>query len=184
MTEVLDISETVTREQYTQVLRSLLDQFENWRNERGWCTDLYYYVGQLSRTFKWNPDARGVYPEYDGEMTISIPDDRTGEEMAADLRDIRGRVLRFTINMSDTLSVAKAHEFLSHSGLPPYEHAPRVNVEIDGRVTTTLTREEIAERFTGFLAALGEDAQVGGVYVNSERSGIAMADTVALLPRT
>jgi hypothetical protein len=182
MTEVLDISETVTREQYDRMLRSLLDQFEQWRKERGWCTDLYHYVGQLSRTFKWNPEARGVYGGYDGEMTISVPDDRTGEEMAADLRDIRGRVLRFTIDMSSHINLRMANEFLTRAGLAPYTAAGVVSIETSCRVTTALTETEIREKVTEFLATLGENARRVDVYVSPVGvSSVPEAETTELL---
>lgn len=156
----LDISSEVTPEEYRRVLDSLLDQFEQWRREHGWCTDVYLYVAQLSRTFHWN---KAGYREsihrtgYTGAMELDISAERTPAGMAQDLREIRGRILRFTVERPDYITLEKADEFLTTAGLAPYQAVPRVSYQVSagGRLASELTREQLTAKLEKYMRRLG-----------------------------
>jgi len=177
----LDLSGDVSDADYQRVLRSLLDQFETWRLRQCWCTEFYYYVDQLSNTLRWNSSAE--------QMEIVVPSGFSNTERAADLRDIRGRILRFTIDQARVLSLDKANDFLTGAGLAPYQPAVVPERRFDASIgaypiSTTLTGSELRDKIRGAL-----DAEFGhGVWqvdINERRSGsqVPESETVRLLAR-
>lgn len=185
----LDISETVSDEEYRAVLSSLLEQFEDWRRDHGWCTDLYHHVAQLTRTFRWN--RQGVNPSivasgYSGAMELDIPETRDGAERAQDLREVRGRILRFTRDMPDYLTQEMANQFLTTAGLAGWVPSGnrRYGVEFSGTLDTALTREEIEKKVRALFTKLGVTGHVG-IYIRdlSSTATIPAGDTAELLPR-
>jgi hypothetical protein len=189
MTEAkyLDISETISDEEYRTVLGSLLEQFETWRRDNSWCTDLYYHVARLTRTFKW--DTSGYNSSisasgYSGAMELNIPAERSGAERAQDLRELRGRVLRFTIEMPEYLTTEKANEFLTTAGLQPHHGGNRTyNADFTGFLSTALTREEIEKKVNALIKKLGVTGNVGFYLSEHGGSGIPRQDTTELLRR-
>jgi hypothetical protein len=190
----LDISESVSLEDYNRVMNSLLEQIEEWRLDRGDCTDTYLFVGQLTTSFSWNRYGHNESISrsgYSGCMDIVPPP--TGELRAADLRDVRGRVLRFTRTKPDYLSVTKADEFLTGAGLAPYAaetpaETPRYGISVTGYLTTSeLTEAQIGEKIRRFMTrTLGITDP--DIYValqaprRNRRITIPEAETVRLLP--
>jgi len=158
MTQTLDISGGVSEEQYRTVLEKLLDAFEMWRQDNHWCTDLYLTVSSLTRSFHWDPDASGWYSGYDGHMEV-IPAYHTDESRGMDLRDIRGRILKYANDRTDVFSLQKANEFLSYAGLPPYvPETPKQNqfyVDLTGILVTELTEEQLREKFGKWMRRNG-----------------------------
>jgi hypothetical protein len=188
-TDYLDISESVTDEQYRKVLNSLLDQFEDWRIDKGWCTDLYHFVAQLSRTFRWNSRVTGYFTDsYSGRMELEIPADRTGEERARDLREIRGRILRFIYEQSSYLNLDRANEFLSTAGLAPYTpegNKQRYHVEIYGYIASELNSDEIRVKAQRWMTRQGGTNPTINVTADTIRNRrVPDSETTALLSNT
>lgn len=196
MATPLDISEEVSPGDYRKVLQNFLDQFEAWRISHGWCTDVYFFVAQLSATFHWNKNGRldSLYREgYTGAMELDIPGDRTPAQMAQDLREIRGRVLRFTLDCPKYLSLEKANEFLVTAGLAPYGPAlpvtNRYTISVTGMLDTGLTSEQLQRKLEKYLKRLGvtnPDVYIQVPRDRYDRSGapgvVPQSETVRLLP--
>jgi hypothetical protein len=193
----LDISEEVSDEDYRRVLQSFLDQFEAWRISHRWCSDLYLFVAQLSATFHWNKSARldSLYREgYTGAMELDIPDGRTAAQRAQDLRDIRGRVLQFTVQRSEYLTITRANEFLTTAGLAPWApEAPaapltaRYSVSAGGQLSSDLTQEQIRDKLTKYMRRLGierPDVYIDVARPDRDRPPVRIPDSqlTALLP--
>lgn len=160
----LDLSSEVSDADYRRVLENLLDQFSTWRYAHGWCTDVYLFVGQLTRTYRWD--------RTEERMRLDIPETRTAAERATDLRELRGRILRFTRTQPDYLDIAKANEFLTLAGLAPYapeaepENTPRrYSVSIGARVNSTLTETELRTKLTRYMTRIGAEARSIDIYV-------------------
>jgi hypothetical protein len=189
---VLDLSGAteITAEQYRLAMESLLAKFEEWRHERGWCSEFYRYVGQLSHTFHWNPGYE--------VMTVDFPEGRRASTRLVDLQQTRGRVLRFAIDPAGDyasgesigFTLDKANEFLRAAGLP--EYVPQVpsghdfSVYVGGfSMHTEDSRTDLEARVRAALQLLGAPASV---YIEiNERSqrrnpAVAESDTVELLP--
>lgn len=172
----LDISTSVNSEDYQRVLNSLLDQFEDWRIDRGSCTDFYLFVGQITRTFRWDRDARGMLKDgAHGAMRLDLDRCPTDEARAEDLREVRGRILRFTVTQPSEIYLDLANQFLRNSGLTPWTpeaqppEPPKYRVETYSVVTNgTLSAEEIREKLTRYLRRLGVAGDDVSVYVTPQ----------------
>ena len=190
-TKYVDISGPVTKRVHEKVLNDLLEQFEQWRHDMGWCTDLYKYVQQLTDSYVWNPDVENFYRGYNGQMTVAPRADMTDEERGQDLRDVRGRVLRFTLDQSDTIELTRANEFLTNARLAPWTGGPigvrRVYASVGVYVDTTKTDDQIRAALTRTANSLGEVTGNGpDLYVSeqSRRNGrVPLSDTTELLSR-
>ena len=184
----LDISTSVTPEDHERVYRSLLSQFETWRSEHDWCTDLYLFVGQLSRVFHWNALATGVYYGYSGEMTYDparLPED-TDSARAQDLRELRGRILRMTLDRSDYINLARANEFLEDSGLPRHDKKTpgRIYVNLSGYAPgDETTPEKLQAEVQEYLTRIGAEGVTIATYREHRTSYIDFPDTTELLPQ-
>jgi len=193
MTKYVNISGPVTKRTHEKVLTDLLEQFEQWRESMGWCTDLYKYVQQLSDSYHWNPDVTGFYRNYDGQMTVAPRADMTDEERGQDLRDVRGRVLMFTLDQSDMITLDKANEFLTAARLASWNQGEPgtrlVYASVGVYVNTTKTDEQISTALRNAATRLGEVSHNGpDLYVNEQsRRGRSIPVTdeslVPLLPR-
>jgi len=185
----LDLSGEVTDEQFRKVLTSLLDKFEAWRSENDWCDEFYTdYVTRLTRG--WHCE----YADDDDEpaMYLAPSGHMTGAERARELRDLRGRILRFTVETPDTLSAEKANEFLRAAGLAPWEpgkpgspRAVRRHVSLRMTTDTLFTDQEITGKLRRLAESLGEapGTLVVSCYELSLTPGIPRSETVPLLPR-
>ena len=191
MTSTIDISTSVSAADHARVYRSLLDQFETWRNRNNWCTDLYLYVAQLSMVFHW--DRYGTaYRGYDGEMKYDptcLPED-TDEARARDLRELRGRILRFTIDSPDYLTVQLANQFLTTAGLAPWSEAQetpkhRYYVRMTAYIDSELSEDEVMTKLTRSFTRQGLVPGTLGTrhYEETEvtPNSIPVAETVVLL---
>lgn len=193
MTDYLDITSEVTDEQYRKVLDSLLKQFEDWRREHGWCTDLYLYVAQLSNTFRWDSFVRDYYTDgYSGQMKLDIPEDRTAQERATDLREIRGRILRNTRDHSEYLNMRRANGFLENAGLapwsPPVPAKNRYYVSLGCWISSEKTAEELQDKITRSLTRAGAEKSGMSLVVEEDnpaapsQARVPDSETVPLLP--
>jgi hypothetical protein len=151
------------------------------------------YVAQLGTTFHWNKYATGFYGNYDGHMELAIPDDITGEARATDLREIRGRILRFTHENPDYIDLVRANRMLATAGLAPWTPATeavknRFYVSFSGYITTDLTREQLNAKLLKYLTRQGAETQRLEFYIDASRDRdtspvrVPMSETTALLP--
>jgi len=167
-TTTLDISSKVRHADYRQALQSLLDSFELWRQENRWCSEFYtHFVTRLSATFTWDPYGTMTSLRdlgYNGKIDITIPAGRSPAERAADLRDIRGRMLQYAVIKHDYLTPERLGRFLAAARLPGYvppevppEPGPatrRFYVEAAGYIQTALTEEQIQAALAQFRERL------------------------------
>jgi hypothetical protein len=187
MTTPVNLDADVTLKRYETVMTVLLEKLEAWRQENGWCTDFYRYVGQLSRSFVWDP-AEGT----DGAMFFNIP--RTDARRAADLKAIRGRILSFVNDEERPLNLEKANEILEAAGLPGYvrEDAAKVRytlyLPVSTSLATPLSEDEIKARVRELFESLGVadvDRQMVRYALRDENGiegQVPVAETVRLLP--
>lgn len=174
--EYLDISTAVSEADHRAVLDRLLQQFETWRQERGWCTELYEWVGLLTECYQWDEseDTWGHYGEgIYGWMRIVTTDLHTDEDRARDLREVRGRILAFTIDKPDYIDIYRANGFLRSAGLRPWtpqdaDGKTRMYVSAGAYIETDKDEHDVRAALRKRLASLGMTGDAD-IYVNLER---------------
>jgi len=179
---VLDISEGVSRDDYAQALNSLRDGMDSFRASQGWCSEFWDYIQRtISPVFAWD--------RYQEDVFVNADTLRTDAERAAELRNIRGRILTY---VGQRIPLGGANEILRGAGLAEYtpektERTWRVNV---GSFRFDVTAEQdptagIQEKFREVLASVGDtdaDYHAGGVYASETSTGrVPAAYTVPLL---
>ncbi len=180
----LDVSGPVSEADYERVMKSLLAQFDTWRASNNWCSEFYIYVGQLTTTFRWNRDNR--------QMEMLVPVGFSDEDRGRDLREVRGRILRFTVESRESLSLDKANEFLTTAGLAPYQaESQPVLVDIGAyayRVPSDQTSAQIREKFieaitSAFGAEIASRWEIN-ISPRQTRPQVPNGETVRLLARS
>ncbi len=179
---VLDISEGVSRDDYAQALNSLRDGMDSFRASQAWCSEFWDYIQRtISPVFAWD--------RYQEDVFVNADTLRTDAERAAELRNIRGRILTY---VGQRIPLGGANEILRGAGLAEYtpektERTWRVNV---GSFRFDVTAEQdptagIQEKFREVLASVGDtdaDYHAGGVYASETSTGrVPAAYTVPLL---
>lgn len=201
MTDYLDLTGEITAEQHRKVYESLMGQFETWRRSNRWCVELYtHYISRLSPVFRWEyaslrdlgtPAHRGGHGGAD--IVVWLDFDSAGDDLARDLRDLRGRILRFTLDQPDHIDLDKANQFLTNAGLEPWSPEPepegpkRYSVSFYCSATTELSQADIEARLHRLAGRIGAPSYTVSMGVSEDRprrtTYIPESQTVRLLTR-
>lgn len=197
MADYLDLSGEITEEQHRRVYESLLEQFEEWRHSQRWCTELYTsHVVRLSPAFQWEyvgdyEMGPQVYGGHGGSRIKLWLDFGYVTDRAQDLRDLRGRILRFTLDQPDYLDKDRANRFLTHAGLQPWSPEPEpegqkhYSISFYCTATTELSQADIEARLRRLAGRIGAPSGTVGMSVDESRprrrTYIPESQTVRLL---
>lgn len=183
-TVVLDISESVSPEDYARTLNALKDGMDNYRESQGWCTEFWSYItNTISGAFRWD--------SYNETVTVRTDTVSTDTQRATELRNIRGRILAY---VGERIQLDPANRILRDAGLAEYTRTddprtpwrvqlPSVAFTVHGKEDPTVGIQAQAKKF---LASVGDaDAEYHGgrAYASetTENYRVPTADTVRLL---
>lgn len=103
---VLDLNSEITPKEFRESVTSLVQFFTELASERGWCPERHRYF-------------EAVVPGYIGEGQLGyVSEDYSPDDPAAELRNIRGRILWYT--RAGTVSLDDANRMFAAARLQEY----------------------------------------------------------------
>lgn len=183
-TVVLDISESVSPEDYARTLDALKDGMDDYRNSQGWCTEFWGYItNTISPVFRFD--------SYDETVNVRTDTVRTDAERATELRNIRGRILAY---VGERIQLDPANRILRGAGLAEYTRTgdpgmpwrvqlPSVAFTVRGEEDPTVGIQAQARKFLASVGDTDSEYHGGRAYASeaAENYRVPTADTVRLL---
>lgn len=137
---ILDLSTTITRDQYKESIIKLLAELDRVSHEMGWCSERHRYFAAVMDEY------------YDGEADFGVVPEYT--DYAARLRTMRARMLWYV--RAETIGLDLANRLFTAMGLPEYDSNPKAGARyrVELNLELGITGEDVTEYIQRELPAM------------------------------